>query len=97
MRGLAPPQMIVMNLNIKEMHSKNVAHWAHALYKKILNTFKLLNCTSLPRRLQLPIPISVCEELLLEHDDNNTAAVAPMQNYGRVENGKMDVWCEVTR
>jgi len=44
------------------MHFKNVDHWAHALYKKILNAFKLLkDCTSLLRH---PIPVSVCEELL---------------------------------
>jgi len=30
------------------MHFKNVDHWAHALYKKIMNTFTLLkDCTSL--------------------------------------------------
>ena len=65
--------MIMIKLNIKEVHFKNVDHWAHALYKKILNTFKLLNhCTSLLRR---PQPPSVCKELLSEPDDNNTAAV----------------------
>jgi len=45
--GLPPSQMIVIKLHIKEMHFKNVDHWAHALYMKILNTFKLLkDCTS---------------------------------------------------
>ena len=34
-KGLAP-QMIVIKLNFKEVHLKNVDHWAHALYKKIL-------------------------------------------------------------
>jgi len=47
-RGLSPPQMIVVKLNLKEMHFKNVDHWVHALYKKILNLFTLLmDCTSL--------------------------------------------------
>jgi len=33
------------------MHFKNVNHWAHALYKKRLNTFTLLkDCTSLLHR-----------------------------------------------
>ena len=32
-------QMMLIKLNIKEMHFKNVNHLAHALYKKILNTF----------------------------------------------------------
>jgi len=44
------PQMMVIKLKIKEMHFKNahVNHWAHTLYKKILNTFTLLvDCTSL--------------------------------------------------
>jgi len=38
----------VIKLHIKEMHFKNVYHWAHMLYKNILNTFKsLIDCTSL--------------------------------------------------
>jgi len=52
--GLAPPQMIVINVNIKEMHFKNVNYWAHKLYKKILNTLTLLNnCISLRRHFLL--------------------------------------------
>jgi len=40
------PYIIVIKLHIKEMHFKN--HWAHTLYKKIFNTFKLLtDCTFL--------------------------------------------------
>jgi len=61
------------------MHFKKVDNRAHALYKKILNTFKMLNhCTSL-RRPQPPIPVSVCEELL--SPDDNIAALAPKHNY----------------
>jgi len=39
-KELPRPQMIVIKLNIKEMHFKNVNHWLHALYKKTLNTLK---------------------------------------------------------
>ena len=64
------------------MHFKNVDHWNHALYKKVLNMFKLLNhYTSLLRHLlQLPIPIRVCEELF-SPNDSNLAVVAPTHNY----------------
>jgi len=33
---------MVIKFKIKEMHFMNVNHWAHALYRKILNTFTLL-------------------------------------------------------
>ena len=38
---MSRPQIIVIKLEIKEMHFKNVNHWVHALYKKILNMFTL--------------------------------------------------------
>jgi len=47
-RGLPPPQIIVIESHIKEMHFQNVYHWAYTLYKKIFYTVKLLTyCTSL--------------------------------------------------
>ena len=62
--GFAPPQIIVIELHIKEMHFKNVYHWAHRLYKKIFNNLKLwTDRTSLLHLCKpaLPIPVSVCK------------------------------------
>jgi len=46
--GLPPPQIIVMESHIKEMHFQNVYHWAYTLYWKIFYSVKSLTyCTSL--------------------------------------------------
>jgi len=84
-RGQPPPQMIVIKLNIKEMHFRPITGHTHYTRK----FWTCLNCwITVPLfvvftqpQLPIPIPVSVSEELLLEPDDNNTAAVTPTHNY----------------
>jgi len=67
------------------MHFYNVYHSALTLYKKIFNLFKLfIDCTSVfcclcHSFVMPPIPISLCDELLSEPDDNK-ALFVPMLN-----------------
>jgi len=60
-RGQARSQIMVIKLNIKEMHFKNVHHWEHAFCKKILNTFSRLHFIQRLYLTSSSIPISVCD------------------------------------
>jgi len=72
------------NVTLQGNAFKNVYHWAHALYKKIFNTFKsftdrtsLLSCFV----SQLPIPVSVCQEYFRRPTTTAVDLVAPTQNF----------------